>query len=172
MSNKSYTKKVSQENNHMLLVKKPHTRTNKLLKNMNTLFAIADNARKTYGTSPQLETSNRNIICQYNTYLNKNIILHQLCNDNELKMFRLIKIRVDEMMTDIACRIDNHKFVYDNGHIINNRDRMRLRMIIGTLHTFYTNYKHIIANTKMSIYSALQPYTLNFDVIGCIIGFL
>ena len=67
---------------------------------------------------------------------------------NELKMFRLIKIRVDEMMTDIACRIDNHKFVYDNGHIINNRDRMRLRMIIGTLHTFYTNYKHIIAIQK------------------------
>lgn len=159
-------------NKQMLLVKKRHTRTNKLLKNMNTLFSISDNAMKTFGISSQLETSNRNIICQYNTYLNKNIILHQLRNDNELKLFRLIKRRVDEMMTDLTHRIDNHNFVYDNGHIIDNRDRMRIRMIVGTLNTFYTNYKHIITNTKMSIYSALQPYTLNLDVIGCIIDFL
>jgi hypothetical protein len=159
-------------NKQMLLVKKRRTRTNKLLKNMNTLFSISDNARKTFGISSQLETSNRNIICQYNTYLNKNIILHQLRNDNELKLFRLIKSRVDEMMTDMTHRLDNHNFVYDNGHIIDNRDRMRIRMIVGTLNTFYTNYKDIITNTKISIYSAIKPYTLNLDVIGCIIDFL
>ncbi len=159
-------------NKHMLLVKKHRTRTNKLLKNMNTLFSISDNAMKTYGISPQLESANRNIICQYNTYLNKNITLHELSNDNEMKLFRLIKSRVDEMMTDMAHRLDNHNFVYDNGHIIDNRDRMRIRMIIGTLNTYYTNYKDIITNTKASISLAIKPYTLNLDVIGCIIGFL
>jgi hypothetical protein len=156
----------------MLLVKKRRTRTNKLLKNMNTLFSISDNTKKTFGISSQLETSNRNIICQYNTYLNKNIILHQLRNDNEMKLFRLIKSRVDEMMADMTHRLDNHNFVYDNGHIIDNRDRRRIRMIVGTLNTFYTNYKDIITNTKISIYLAIKPYTLNLDVIGCIIDFL
>jgi hypothetical protein len=156
----------------MLLVKKRRTRTNKLLKNMNTLFSISDNTKKTFGISSQLEMSNRNIICQYNTYLNKNIILHQLRNDNEMKLFRLIKSRVDEMMADMTHRLDNHNFVYDNGHIIDNRDRRRIRMIVGTLNTFYTNYKDIITNTKISIYLAIKPYTLNLDVIGCIIDFL
>ena len=76
------------------------------------------------------------------------------------------------MMTDMTYRVDKHNFVYNNGHVIDNRDRMRIRMIIGTLNTYYANYKNIITNTKASISLAIKPYTLNLDVIGCIIDFL
>ena len=125
-----------------------------------------------YKVSPQLESNARNVFVYYNRCLNKSLQLQLLTHPKERKIFDIVKNKADELFKELQSRHDNPEFTYSDGRIISDHDRMRIRMFIGTLKTFYTNYNQIIQNTRCGVMYSLNSCKLNTDVINYIIGFL
>ena len=153
-------------NRKSLLIHKK-TSLNKLRTDMRKHIVLKENK----GSCPEVERSARTLFQFYNRCLNKNIYLQQLITP-ERRLLTVLKDKADEFFNELQSRHDNPNFIYSNGRIINHLDRMRIRMFIGTIKTFYTNYNNLFLSTRDGLLYALKPFKLNTDVINHITSFL
>ena len=126
--------------------------------------------RKWGSCSREAEVRIRDVVSYLNQNINQDITLFEL-SPNIMKFYTRMCEQIKTFKTDLQIRHEAPEFVYNSGNLINNQDRMRIRMFIGTIETNETIQKEIHTNSEHLLDSSMNRQ-VPIDVVRYIIGFI
>ena len=126
--------------------------------------------RKWGGCSREAEVRIIDVVSYLNQNINQDVTFFEL-SPRMIKFYTRMCEQIKSFKKDLQIRHDNPEFVYSSGTPIHDRDRMRIRMFIGTLETNETIQKEIHANSEYIVDSSMNRQ-LPIDLVRYIIGFI
>ena len=126
--------------------------------------------RKWGGCSREAEVRIRDVVSYLNQNINHDVTLFEL-SPRIIKFYTRMCEQIKSFKKDLQIRHDNPEFVYNSGTLIQDHDRMRIRMFIGTLKTNETIQKEIHTNSEVLLDSSMNRQ-VPIDVVRYIIGFI
>ena len=126
--------------------------------------------RKWGGCSREAEVRIRDVVSYLNQNINQDVTLFEL-SPIIIKFYTRMCEQIKSFKKDLQIRHDNPEFVYSSGTPIQDHDRMRIRMFIGTLKTNETIQKEIHTNSEHVLDSSMNRQ-LPIELVRYIITFI
>ena len=163
---------------HIYLLKKNKTSTIELRKILHKAIYNIVECKGSYSYSTPDESNQEKLVRQvfvmFNSSVRKNALLFNL-DSKSLKLFRVIKRKVEEVINMFEERLHDTSFMYNRNNLcrrlIDKDDQMKIRMSIGTLKTTQ-NIIDSIEKQTVYVLSNLTLHKLNFDVLKEVMSFL
>lgn len=124
-----------------------------------------------YEETPDIENSIRDIFIICNRYLKRDLCIYEL-NDCSLQFIQELRKKSIQFYKQLQRIHKDKSYYYSNGVNVTKIDKMRIRMILGTLRSFFVNEKEMINNTCYSLWFHMGKTNIPIDIIHYIVSFL